>query len=193
MARKVFVLPTLMLGPADVNRTLLELQELEDFLRQVSARKTADVSLPKMSRTLESLADINGIDLLKAESRTQLLGFVQQIQERAPVLHFSFASEPSAAFTAHIVEWLRANVSKYALVQVGLQPSIAGGCIVRSTNKVFDLSLRRHFKDHAAVLPQLLADLRTKEPQPSIAELAVAAAGAKADKPVAAKAGGHAS
>ena len=158
MARKALILPTVVLGPADVNRTLLELEELEDFLRELHIRNTKDattkdVTLPRMSRMLEGLAGANGADLLHAEARKELLEFLRSMQATAPVLHFSFASEPSAAFTAHIVEWLRTNVSQYALVQVGLQPSIAAGCIVRSTNRVFDLSLRRHLWLFEAIFP----------------------------------------
>lgn len=165
---KRYVLPTMILGPADVNRTLLELQELEEYLRQAYIRKDGSVKLPKTSRTLDSLAEANKADLLQADDREHLIAFLQSVQQHAPVLHISFAAEPSAAFTARIVEWLRANVSKYVLVQVGLQPSIAAGCIVRSTNKVFDLSLRRHLTQKRSVMTDLLHGLRGPAPDTAV-------------------------
>jgi F0F1-type ATP synthase delta subunit len=167
------MLPTLILGPADVNRTLLELQELEDFLSQAALRKQADVLLPKMSRTLESLAITNKSDLLKADDRAELTAFLQSVQLHAPVLHVSFASEPSAAFTARIVEWFRANVSKYSLVQVGLQPSIAAGCIVRSPSKVFDLSLRRSLDKNKELMTTALEALAQRDEAAAVAKGAV--------------------
>jgi hypothetical protein len=53
---------------------------------------------------------------------------------------------------AKLVGWFRANVHPHVLVQVGLQPNIAAGCVVRTTNKVFDLSLRNHFAQNQQVL-----------------------------------------
>jgi F0F1-type ATP synthase delta subunit len=152
-----FVLPPLITGPGDVSRVLLELDQLEDFLRSAALRKSeATVKLPKMSRTLERLAEINDANLLADTDRQRLQAFLTSLQQHAPVLHISFASEPSAAFTAKIVEWLRANISKYVLVQIGLQPSIAAGCVVRTTNKSFDFSLRKNLANNRGLLLEAL-------------------------------------
>lgn len=148
-----FRLPPLIAGPGDVGRTLLELEQLEDFLRAAALRKGGvSTKLPKMSRTLERLAEINDANLLQTADRQRLQAFLSSLQQHAPVLHISFASEPSAAFTAKIIEWLRANISKYVLVQIGLQPSIAAGCVVRTTNKSFDFSLRKHLLNNRGLL-----------------------------------------
>lgn len=150
---RTFVLPPLISGPGDVERTMLELEQLEEFLRAAALRKGgASTKLPKMSRTLERLAEINDANLLQVTDRQRLQAFLKSLQKHAPVLHISFASEPSAVFTAKIIEWLRANISKYVLVQVGLQPSIAAGCVVRTTNKSFDFSLRKHLLNNRGML-----------------------------------------
>lgn len=163
MAHKGFVLPTLILGPADVNRTLLELEALDEYIVQAKTQKGVEAKLPKTSRTLESLAEINEADLLMPDDSQHLKAFLQSVQQHAPVLHISFAAEPSAAFTARIVEWLRANVSKYTLLQVGLQPSIAAGCVLRSTNKVFDMSLRRYLQDSKPKMVELMRQARSAD------------------------------
>jgi F0F1-type ATP synthase delta subunit len=151
--QKKFALPPLITGPGDVGRTLLELEQLEDFLRAAGLRKGGDgIRLPKMSRTLERLAELNDANLLQAAERQRLVAFLKSLQQHAPVLHISFASEPSAAFTAKIVEWLRANISQFVLVQIGLQPSIAAGCVVRTTNKSFDFSLRKNLAKNRNLL-----------------------------------------
>ena len=148
-----FVLPTLVAGPGDVSRVLLELEQLEDFLREATLRKGGvGTKLPKTSRTLERLAEINDANLLQVTDRQRLQAFMQSLQQHAPVLHISFSSEPSAAFTAKIIDWLRANISKYVLVQIGLQPSIAAGCVVRTTNKSFDFSLRKNLTKSRGLL-----------------------------------------
>lgn len=165
MARKAFVLPTTITGPADVNRTLLELQQLEDYLRQAYIRKDGSVKMPKTSLLVDSLAEANGSDLTDGDERERLIAFVLSLQQHAPVLHISFATEPSAMFTAHIVEWLRSNISNYVLVQVGLQPSIAAGCIIRSTNKLFDLSLRRHLRQKRSLMLDAMHELQRRDAQ----------------------------
>ena len=60
-------------------------------------------------------------------------------------MHISFAADPSASFTEKIVAWFRENIHPNILVQIGLQPNIAAGCVVRTANKIFDFSLRENF------------------------------------------------
>ena len=86
------------------------------------------------------------------------MDFLKKVQEEAPAIHMSFAADPSSGFTAKIVGWLRANIHPLTLLQIGLQPTIAAGCVVRTTNHVFDLSLRSKF----AAQQQLLIDTLNK-------------------------------
>jgi F0F1-type ATP synthase delta subunit len=161
MGRKKFELPSLIVGPADVSRVHMELEQLEEYLHQAKLKKV-EAKLPRTSRTLDSLAEINDADLLKEADRQHLVAFIESLQQHAPVLHISFASEPSAAFTTKIVEWLRANISSFVLVQIGLQPSIAAGCVVRTSNKVFDLSLGRFLRAKRHLLTEALRPERTE-------------------------------
>ncbi len=161
MARK-YILPVLVVGPADISRLLLEMEALDEFLqRSLLKPGGADIKLPKTSRTLDSLIELNEADLLRADDREGLKAFLLSMQKHAPVVHISFAAEPSAAFTVKIVEWMRANIAHYLLLQVGLQPSIAAGCVVRTTNKVFDLSLRQYLKKNRGVLLEALQKQRS--------------------------------
>lgn len=171
MNDKKFKLPALVVGPADVNRLLLEIEGLNDFLRQSELRGETG-KLPRTSRTLDNLAELNEADLLLANDREHITAFLESLQQHAPVVHISFAAEPSAAFTVKIVEWMRRNVSAYVLIQIGLQPSIAAGCVVRTTNKVFDLSLGRFLRAQRHVLLEELVKGRdhqgsVKKPAPA--------------------------
>lgn len=156
-------LPTLVFGGVEVRRLQLELDELDAYMQQAAIRQTKTKAsaplLPRVSRLLDALAAENQRNLLKQEDRTQLQAFLAVLLQHAPTIHMSFASDPSSAFTAKIVAWLRANVHPFALLQIGLQPSIAAGCIVRTNNKVFDLSLRQHFADQKQML---IASMREK-------------------------------
>ena len=68
------------------------------------------------------------------------------------MIHISFAADPSAAFTDKIVAWFRENIHPFVLIQVGLQPTIAAGCVVRTANHSFDFSLRQHFTKQRQLL-----------------------------------------
>jgi len=154
------VLPTLIFGIVEVRRLRLELESLDEFLRGMAIRRETKFEMPRVSRMLEALARENGKDLLKGGDRKVLGEFLQGIDRSAPVIHMSFAADPSASFSAKIVGWLRANIDPLALLEVGLQPTIAAGCVVRTTNKVFDLSLRNHFAQNTELL---LESLRGKQ------------------------------
>ncbi len=54
--------------------------------------------------------------------------------------------------------WLRQNIHPYVMVTVGVQPTIAAGCIVRSTNKYFDFSLRENFAGNRDILLNAISE-----------------------------------
>jgi len=157
--KPTLALPTLLFGVVEVRRVQRELEALEELVQQSALRNKADnqaTAVPQVSRLLNALATENHKDLLQAADRAELMVFLKNVIEHAPSLHISFATDPSAGFTAKIVAWLRVNVHPLVLVQLGLQPSIAAGCVVRTTNKVFDLSLRDAFTKQKSLLLQSL-------------------------------------
>lgn len=144
------IVPDLIASPADVSRLRRELEALDEHLRQAALREAGEGSLklPRTSRLLDELASSNQLNLLETATRQNLAGFLADIAQNAPVVTISFASDPSSAFLAKIVHWFRENVHPSVLVRVGLQPNIAAGCVVRTTNRYFDLSLRQHFQQN---------------------------------------------
>ncbi len=139
-------LPTVIFGPVEVHRLQREVEALQEFLQAAAIREPGkQAPLPRTSRMLEAMAADNKLNLLLATDQKKLITFLQKVEEKAPIIHISFAADPSAALTVKIVSWLRANIHPYALLQLGLQPTIAAGCIVRTANKTFDFSLRGRF------------------------------------------------
>jgi F0F1-type ATP synthase delta subunit len=137
----------LIFGMPEIRRLKRELEALDDYMREAAIREAGkQPSLPRLSRLCEGLAMDNHLNLLQDDHRKSLRAFLLSIEQDAPTIHISFAADPSSAFTAKIVTWLRTSIHPYALLQVGLQPTIAAGCVVRTTNKVFDFSLRERFK-----------------------------------------------
>lgn len=150
-------LPNSIVSKTDVVRLQRELNSLEDFFVGAAAR-TAGTAIqpPRLTRQLDSLAKENEYNLLDSDSRRQLAEALRQLIKNAPCLHISFAAEPSAKPLEQIITWLRQNIHQQALVQVGLQPSIAAGCVLRTSNKVFDMSMRTSLKKQQPYLVKLI-------------------------------------
>lgn len=151
-------LPTIITGQVDIARVQRELDSLDDFFTEAKLR-TAGTSIrpPKISRLLDQLSRDNKINLLEETGRRQLMNDVKDIMEHAPRLHISFASEPSPRALEQVLVWLRRNIHPHVLLQIGLQPTIAAGCILRTPNKVFDMSLRANLNKQIPYLSQLIS------------------------------------
>lgn len=150
-------LPDTVISPVDIGRLLRELRNLDDFF--VSAKKRqagTTMQLPKLSRQLDQLSHENELNLLDESHRQNLSAGLNEIYERAPKLHISFASEPTSKPFEQLLIWFRQNIHPHALITVGLQPAIAAGCVVRSTNKVFDMSLRGSLEKQRPYLARLI-------------------------------------
>lgn len=164
-----FVLPHQVFGAVEVRRLHRELETIDDYLHQTSLRTggSRQETLPRASRLLELVAAENRANLLQKEDRARLLDRLNETLQNAPTIHISFASDPSASFLEKVVAWLRNNVHPLVLVRLGLQPSIAAGCVVRTPNRSFDFSLRHRFAEQRQFL---LYSLTHSTPEP-VAEL----------------------
>jgi F0F1-type ATP synthase delta subunit len=156
-------LPLNIIDQIDINRILRELKAVDDFFVAAKARPAgSNLQMPKLTRSLEEIAKANNYNLLEEEHRKNLYTQIQQVKKNAPLVHISFAAEPSPSALERILVWFRANIHPQLLLQVGLQPTIAAGCVVRTNNKVFDMSLREHLNQEQKYLIQLI-DVATKK------------------------------
>lgn len=167
MEKDMFALPIQVTGRADVGRLLREVEQIDSFLDQAAIRQPGTgLKLPKTSRLLDDFVSNNNLNLLQEADRARVLNFLITVKAKAPLLHISFGVDPAPAFVGKLMTWLRQEVHPLVLVQVGLQPTIGAGCVVRTTNKYFDFSLREHFKKQQ---PLLITKLRGDiQPSPAV-------------------------
>ncbi|MBA3757472.1 hypothetical protein H0X09_01240 [Candidatus Saccharibacteria bacterium] len=150
-------LPLSVISQVDVARLLRELNGLEDFFIGLAARKPGTpMQPPRLSRLLEQIAVDNQHNLLEESSRGDLSAKLGEILNKAPLLHISFAAEPSGRALESILIWLRQNIHPQVLLAVGLQPTIAAGCVLRTPNRLFDMSMRNHLKAQEPYMVQLI-------------------------------------
>lgn len=151
------LLPLSVMTVIDLSRVGRELEQLDEFLIQSAIRTPGTpMQLPRLSKMLDDVAVANKVNLLDEKHRKALLNALSYLKQHAPKLHISFAAEPSGTFVNKLAEYIRTNISPVALLQVGLQPTIAAGCILRSPNRQFDLSLRQHLKDKRTQLGEYI-------------------------------------
>jgi hypothetical protein len=150
-----------LIGSVDLSRVIRELKALDDWLNQAALRSGGKaMTMPKTSVTLDELSRLNGVSLLEAKQREQLIMLLEGFATHAPRIHISFAVEPSGPFSQRIATWFRANVSPIALIDIGLQPTLVAGCSVRTNNKIFDMSLRHRFYESRKLLVQSIAGVK---------------------------------
>lgn len=152
-------LPLSVVGRSDVSKALRELTSIDDYFHQAGIRGANAGEMPAVGRALDGLARANGLNMVHAEHRSALKEFLTKLKATAPVVHISFPSEPSDSFIAKILEWFRANVHQNVVLHVGMQPEIAAGAVVRTTNKLFDFSLRKKFDASKAKLIESISKL----------------------------------
>ncbi|HET9850011.1 MAG TPA: hypothetical protein VFP35_00035 [Candidatus Saccharimonadales bacterium] len=151
-------LPTSLLDRGDLLSLIREVNSLSDFFVGANARQTGSpMQIPKTTRLLDQLVQLNQINLLEASSRKQLAADFEAILKTAPSVHMSFAMEPSPRSIEPLITWLRQNIHPQLLLQVGLQPQIAAGCILRTSNKIFDFSIRTYLEKQSQYLTALVA------------------------------------
>lgn len=163
--KNALILPNAVISPTDMARLVREIQNLDEFFRQSAIRAGGQPqSAPRYSRLLDDVVLANKMNLLQQSDRELLIAKMNELSATAPVMHISFSADPPGPYIQKIVNWIRLNISGDVLVTVGLQPNIGAGCVVRTTNKSFDFSLRRFFESkhdfftkklHEIVSPEL--------------------------------------
>ncbi|MEO5627462.1 MAG: hypothetical protein ABIQ89_01080 [Candidatus Saccharimonadales bacterium] len=153
-------LPISVVSRVDATHLAREVETVGNFLEQQKHHKgRTQIAIPSLSRMLGDITQVNKLDLAKSADRERLYNFLIELKSEVPTIHMSFAVEPPTLFVAKLITWLRSEVHPLLLLDIGLQPSIAAGCIIRTTNKYFDCSMRQHLVSNK---PKLLELLRSK-------------------------------
>ncbi len=154
------LLPAQLISPSDLVRLLRELNSLDDSLRQMKLRRPGETTrLARTSRMLEDVAELNNMSLTDETDRLHLQQLLSGLQKHAPQAHIAFATEPSGRFLENLIGWMRKNIHPSLLLDVGVQPTIAIGCTLRTPNKYFDMSLRHHFDVKKPLLTEALKEV----------------------------------
>lgn len=149
------VLPAAVISRADVSRLLREIEAIDNELEGQHVRTpTQPLTIPSMSKSLATLVSENHYDLTDDAARKLLVQNLRYVKDKAPLLHITFAAEPTPDVLNPLVAWAREHLHQYALITTGLQPALIGGCVVRTPDHIYDFSLRHFFAEKKSVLIQ---------------------------------------
>ena len=137
-------LPISLNSRHDVNMVCQELRGIIDVAEQNNLRQTSSATLPEISGLLKELATENNVNLASTDESQKLLKLIELVRDKAVQIHVSFAAEPPVDIMKKLIVWFRSEINPKTIINVGLQPSIAAGVVVRTPNKLFDFSLRQH-------------------------------------------------
>lgn len=150
-------IPVKIVSRGDLNRILRELNRLNDYLvgAQFKSEDPAAVS-QNISPLLGELAAANNYDLMDDKRRKELYSQLEALSANGPGLHISFTSAPSPNSLEKVIVWLRGNIHPQILLSVGLQPTIAAGCVLRTPNRVIDMGLKQTLMKKQPLLLEMI-------------------------------------
>jgi len=129
-------------------RQLKELrQEVETILDEAvqgSIRKEqigVNFGVKKPSILLQETMVLHDIQL-NIKALQKLKAILEDIDRHAIMLRVVLSSEATPDVSAKIVRWFRSTMKQPVLLRFGIQPAIAGGCIVYTPNHRYDFTLR---------------------------------------------------
>lgn len=150
-------LPTILASKQDITHVHRELRVFSDLVMQSIMRHDSPVQYPAISSTLRAMATENQIDLRDEVACKHLLEQLEALQKNAPTLHISFPIDPSPEVVQKLIIWLRKELDPRIVIQIGLQPTIAAGIVLRTPNRQFDFSLRQHLYRNRDKLKEALS------------------------------------
>lgn len=160
-----FTLPPSVVSTVDVARLVAELERVDNELTTAAVHeKVADnhYTQPVLSQQLNDFLQQNTIDLADGQYRSELVRQLRALKKSLPVVHMTFAASIDKESLQRLVEWVRTSLHPQAVIAIGLQPALIGGVYVRTTNKVYDLSLRSILKGQRGELVKQLEALHVE-------------------------------
>lgn len=137
-------LPQSIATKSDLVSVLRNVDEVLDNYIQNRVRDMEGVdfkSRPDVASNLAELVAVNKLDV-SLDTLESLKSWLEHLNDHAPVVRFTFASDPTPEFLGGIVNWLRTASGQFVLVRYGIQPTIAAGCLMYTPARMYDFSLR---------------------------------------------------
>jgi len=172
-----YILPTSVATRTQVVSVLRNLEDVLDKGIQNNIRVEEGVDFRDLPEVSSSLAELVRENKLEVDTDTlrKLGAWLEDLKHNAPVVRFTFASEPTNEIISRLIKWLRDLSGKVVLIRTSIQPTIAAGCIVHTPSHQYDFSLRNELLEGVPIftkyLDEMVANTKTSSAPPSVPEV----------------------
>jgi len=156
MLKMELKMPMTIATKQDVLRIQREIRDYEVAVVQNNIRKTTNESPLAVSAGLRDLVQLNQINLNEKNVPKKLIVQLDEALRKVILFHMSFATEPTDEVTQKLVAWFRKEINSKILLNIGVQPTIAVGAVLRTQSKQYDFSLRKHLQNSQQDLVKVL-------------------------------------
>ena len=156
-----YKLPTSVATRTQLVSVLRNLEDVLDKGIQNAIRTEEGVDfrdLPEVSSSLAELVRENELEV-NTESLRKLGTWLDDLKHNAPVVRFTFASEPTNEIISRLIKWLRDLSDTSVLIRTSVQPTVAAGCIVHTPSHQYDFSLRNELLEGVPIFTKYLEEM----------------------------------
>lgn len=159
-----FTFPSAVVSRIDIARLIQTIEQCDQQMVASEMRQRSklggtaqQIDIPEV---VQSFLAANQLTLGVSKERQELLQALERTKKSLPVIHVTFATEASHEVLEQMVIWLRTHIHPQAVVEAGVQPALIAGVYVRTSNQVYDFSLRGALQSGRAILKKEIGALR---------------------------------
>ena len=156
-------LPVDLNSPDQLSATSLELAAYMSSLRDAAVRAKSngqDIQLPDMSDLLTELLRASGVDPENSAGLDDMRTQLDQLLNKAPVVHLTLAALPARTFKRKMTLWFRTEVHPFILLTFAARADLGGGVVLQSGSHVYDYTFRRSILDNKKRISELTFGVR---------------------------------
>lgn len=150
-----FVLPPSVVSRLDVSRLVSEVEKIDSEMTSAAIRARSGSgaeTTPVLSEQLTHFLTQNKLELQESKARTELVKQLRTLKDKVPTIHMTFAVTADRESLQQLALWLRTSIHPQAVISVGLQPGLVAGVYLRTSNQIYDLSLKAKLASSRDVL-----------------------------------------
>ena len=118
----------------------------------------APQTLPDFELTPECMDLLGPVEMVARMQPSQLETWQDRLQEmaRQPVTHIMLAAPIPENLRLALIKWFRSQISPTALLKFEMNRNVLGGMVIRTSNRIIDLSFRQKLLDNRDHIPEML-------------------------------------
>lgn len=140
----------------DAITTQRQLRQVIEELKNLNPTADKQTAYDQLSYEAQALV---GANQSQWEDSSDIAAFTQKLEQayqNTPVFDVILPTYPHDTFLSELSGWFRREIHPNSLLDIKVRRSIGGGMVLRSKNRLFDLSLRPQILQSRDKIPEVL-------------------------------------